>query len=96
MTSNKGTSLNAAASYIFNEERILVYACADSASSFLVRFQNKGYAARAFSESVKRQTFWLHFLPPHWKIKILFHDYLLRNNLFISLKFPISVKWMLA
>lgn len=53
MTSNKGTSLNAAASYIFNEERILVYACADSESSFLVRFQNKGYAARAFSESVR-------------------------------------------
>lgn len=52
MTSNKGTSLNAAASYIFNEERILD-ACADSESSLLVRFQNKGYAARAFSESVR-------------------------------------------
>lgn len=93
MTSNKGTSLNAAASYIFNEERVRI-ASLRFWLDFKIKAMQRGPFLKVFG--FKRQTFWLHFLPPHWKIKILFHDYLLRNKHFISFKFTISVKWMLA
>lgn len=80
--------------FLSTHVRIARLLCQPFWLDFKIKAMQRGPFLKVFG--FKRQTFWLHFLPPRWKTKILFHDYLLRNKNVISFKFLISVKWMLA